>query len=64
LLRAQGVALPAYQLDAEDLSGALTRQVPAWPDIIPVTLVLEPGGAVRARFDGAVDARALRAALR
>jgi thiol-disulfide isomerase/thioredoxin len=31
--------------------------------VIPVTLVLAPGGVVRARFDGRFDATALRTAL-
>jgi thiol-disulfide isomerase/thioredoxin len=62
-LTAEGGGLPAFNLDTQDASGLLSRAVPEWPDIIPVTLVLEPGGAVRARFDGALDAPALRAAL-
>lgn len=59
----EGQGIPSFTLDTEDASGLLSRVVPAWPDIIPVTLVLEPGGAVRTRFDGALDAPALRAAL-
>lgn len=62
-LLAEGGGLPAFNLDTEDASGVLSRAVPAWPDIIPVTLVIDPGGAILARFDGALDAPALRAAL-
>ncbi|MDP2305350.1 MAG: TlpA disulfide reductase family protein [Pseudomonadota bacterium] len=62
-LSAEGGGLPAFNLDTDDASGLLSRAVPDWPDIIPVTLVLDPGGAIRARFDGALDAPALRAAL-
>ncbi len=62
-LAAEGGGLPAFALDTDDASSLLARAVPAWPDIIPVTLVLDPGGAVRARFDGELDAPALRAAL-
>lgn len=58
-----GVRLPAYHLDVDDASGALGRVVPGWPDLIPVTLVVEPGGAVRARFEGAFQAEALRETL-
>ena len=44
-------------------SDLLGRVVPRWPDIIPVTLVLDPGGHERARFEGSVDALALGAVL-
>ncbi len=62
-LTSLGLALPAYHLDTDDPSSVLSRAVPRWPDIIPVTLVLEPGGAERARFEGVLDAPALRDAL-
>jgi thiol-disulfide isomerase/thioredoxin len=62
-LTTQAGTLPTFQLDTTDASGLLRRTVPAWPDIIPVTLVIAPGGALRARFDGTLDAVALRAAL-
>jgi thiol-disulfide isomerase/thioredoxin len=58
-----GVTLPAFHLDVPDASASLGRVVPAWPDSIPVTLVLGPGGELRAGFRGVVDAHALRAAL-
>ena len=60
----RGLTLPAYLLETEEPSPVLARQVEGWPDVIPVTLVLEPGGGVRVRFDGAVEADALSAALR
>jgi thiol-disulfide isomerase/thioredoxin len=63
-LAARDILLPAWHLDVPDSPATLGRTVPAWPDLIPVTLVLEPGGAVRARYDGAIDAAALRDALR
>lgn len=62
-LAARGVALPAYHLDSADPSASLARVVEGWPNLIPVTLIVEPGGAVRARFDGVLDETALRAAL-
>ncbi len=62
-LRAQEIHLPAYLLGVADASGALSRFVAAWPNLIPVTLVVEPGGLERTRFAGAVEAGALRAAL-
>jgi len=62
-LTTQGGGLPSFQLDVEDASTVLRRRVPAWPDLIPVTLVVEPGGNLRTRFDGALDAAALREAL-
>lgn len=62
-LAAEGGGLPAFTLATEDAAGLLARAVPDWPEIIPVTLVLDPGGGIRARFDGALDAGMLRAAL-
>ncbi|MDP2313717.1 MAG: thioredoxin domain-containing protein [Pseudomonadota bacterium] len=59
----EGGGLPAFNLTSADASGVLSRTVPAWPNLIPVTLVIEPGGAIRTRFDGALDAPALREAL-
>ena len=63
-LATSGILLPAYHLATPNPSMVLARTVPGWPDIIPVTLVLEPGGAVRARFDGVLDVAGLHAALR
>jgi thiol-disulfide isomerase/thioredoxin len=64
LLAEEGIRLPAWHLTVPDPSRTLATLVPAWRDIIPVTLVLEPGGALRARFDGRLDVAALRDALR
>jgi hypothetical protein len=57
------VRLPVYHLDADDPARSLGRVVPDWPDLIPVTLVLDPGGGVRARFFGETDAARLGEAL-
>lgn len=64
LLLARGIDLPAYQLIAKDPALTLSLAVPNWPDSIPVTLVIEPGGRERARFRGTIPAIALDAALR
>lgn len=61
---ARALSLPLFHLRADDAPTVLARVVADWPDVIPVTVVIEPGGAVRARFDGALDAPALTDALR
>lgn len=48
------IALPLYHLAVGDSASTLRRTVPGWPDLIPVTLVVEPGGNVRHVFSGAV----------
>jgi thiol-disulfide isomerase/thioredoxin len=60
----RGLTLPAYLLETDEPSAVLARQVDGWPDLIPVTLVLEPGGGVRKRFDGILEGDALGEALR
>ncbi len=59
-----GIRLPLYHLEVADPPSSLQRVVQGWPDIIPVTLVVEPGGNVRQAFSGAVAAESLLAALR
>lgn len=54
---------PTFHLWTSDPARALSLIVPAWPNTIPLTLVIEPGGAERARFVGAVQGPALAAAL-
>jgi thiol-disulfide isomerase/thioredoxin len=49
-----GVRLPVYHLLVEDAAASLSRVVAGWPSFIPVTLVVEPGGGVRARLDGQI----------
>lgn len=56
--------LPYLHLVTDDTPEVLGRNVVRWPDIIPVTLVLEPGGATRIRFDGTLDADELDRSLR
>ncbi|MFZ5476346.1 MAG: TlpA family protein disulfide reductase [Myxococcota bacterium] len=63
-LTTRDIRLPAWHLTVDDPSATLARTVPRWPDLIPVTLILEPGGEVRRRFDGTFDGAALREALR
>lgn len=57
------VVLPVVHLQSADPSGAAIRLVPGWPQRIPVTLVIAPGGAERARFVGRLDGPELSAAL-
>lgn len=58
-----GLTLPVRHLSVDDSRAVLRAVVPGWPDLVPVTLVAEPGGRVRARFDGQVERAALDAAL-
>lgn len=58
------VVLPVLHLAVPDTTGSLRRRVPGWPDSIPYTLVLGPGGQARARLDGVVTADRLADALR
>lgn len=62
-VRDHDVRLPVLHLAIPDVTAALRRRVDGWPDSIPYTLVVEPGGAVRARFDGLVAPEELDAAL-
>ncbi len=55
-----GVTLPILHLAVPDAAPLLAGVVNG---VIPVTLVLAPGGEVRARFDGRLDAQALRVAV-
>jgi thiol-disulfide isomerase/thioredoxin len=59
-----GISRTVHHLVVPDAPAALRTHVARWPGLIPVTLVLEPGGHVRAQLDGAVDRFALDAALR
>lgn len=58
-----GLRLPMVHLDAGAPGPAVGRLVKDWPDKIPVTLVLGPGGVERARFVGLVDLARLDAVL-
>lgn len=55
-----GISLEIRHLAVRETAPLLANVVHG---VIPVTLVLAPDGAVRARFDGRFDATALRAAL-
>lgn len=57
------LVLPVVHLQSADPSGAAIRLVRAWPQRIPVTLVIAPGGAEVARFVGRIDGPELAAAL-
>lgn len=57
------IVLPIYFLAVPDSPDTLRRLVPAWPDVIPVTLVVEPGGSIRRHFSGRVPEAGLLAAL-
>ncbi|HND29271.1 MAG TPA: TlpA disulfide reductase family protein [Myxococcota bacterium] len=57
------VLLPQLLLDSADPAGVLARQVPAWEDAIPLTLVVHPGGAVHAVHQGALQPGQLEASL-
>lgn len=46
-----------------DPSSALHRVLPDWPDVVPVTLLVAPGGSVLQRFVGVVDEASLSTAL-
>jgi len=58
-----GLQAPIANFVGANAAAAMVRLVPAWPERIPVTLVLEPGGRERARFVGAVPEGALGGAL-
>ncbi len=59
----QSVRLPLVHLQSTTPSATAARLVSNWPDRIPVTLVLAPGGAETARLVGNIDAIALEGAL-
>ncbi len=58
-----GLRLPMVHLQTDAPGAAAARLVPRWPDVIPVTLVLGPGGAEKARFQGTIDPVKLDLAL-
>ncbi len=58
-----GLTLPIAHLVVADPGAAVARLVPGWPDRIPVVVVLNPGGAERARFVGALRGVELLTAL-
>lgn len=58
-----GLRLPMVHLDAGAPGPAVGRLVKDWPDKIPVTLVLAPGGEEKARFVGMVEPTKLEQVL-
>ncbi len=63
-IREHRLVLPVVHLQSADPATAAFRLVPRWPERIPVTLVIAPGGAEVARFVGRIDGPELTAALR
>ncbi|MSQ03887.1 MAG: TlpA family protein disulfide reductase [Myxococcales bacterium] len=61
--REQSLRLPLVHLLSTTPSATAARLVSNWPDRIPVTLVVAPGGAERARLVGNIDVIALEGAL-
>lgn len=57
------LSLPIVHLVSPDPGAAAARLVSGWPDRIPVTLVIAPGGATRARFVGLLHEAEFSAAL-
>ena len=57
------VGLPLRILDSKVPADVLARQVPAWEDAIPLTLVLHPGGGVHSAHQGALSPGQLEASL-
>lgn len=63
-LRHAGVGSSTLHLTAPDPGAALRAIYPDWPPVIPVTLLIAPGGGVSRRFVGSVDDAELDAILR
>jgi thiol-disulfide isomerase/thioredoxin len=57
-----GVRLPSYQLSVPD-PVSLLQTVPSWPDGIPFTLVITPGGGIYSALSGAVSEAKLESSL-
>lgn len=63
-LRRYNVTLPVYHLAVNDPGGVMSRNVTQWSSVIPLTLVIEPGGNVVQSIDGIVDPVFLDAEMR
>ena len=48
------------QLDAPDPAGVMSEVDPAWPNVVPVTLLVDAHGTITERFDRALTAEDLR----
>lgn len=62
MLSRWGVRLPSYQLDVPDPI-SLLQTVPSWPDGIPFTLVITPGGGIYSALSGAVSEARMESSL-
>jgi len=47
------------QLDAPDPAGVMPEVDPAWPNVVPVTLLVDPRGTITQRYDRALTAEDL-----
>lgn len=62
-LNQHAITLQNYVLENNNIDATLQEVVPYWPEGIPFTLVIQPGGEIYRHYTGAFDANLLEAEI-
>lgn len=62
-LSQHAITLQSYVLENTNIDATLQKVVPYWPEGIPFTLVIQPGGEIYRHYTGAFDATLLEAEI-